>query len=108
MTLCNHLALVDIYNPQSAPALSPLVTHPSQPLRPLPPSQAWRVLPPPPVTGEQADESEQQAQPVKIEDVGETRHPRANKQEPLLSLPFPLCPALSFYPCPPLPLRPVS
>lgn len=57
---------------------------------------AWRVIPPPLATGEQADGSKQQAKPVKIQHKGETNQHRANKQEPLLSSSFPRCQALFF------------
>ncbi|TKS81706.1 Plectin [Collichthys lucidus] len=48
-------------------------------------TRAWHVIPPPLATGEQADGSKQQAQPVKIQHKRETRRFTANIQEPLLS-----------------------
>lgn len=92
MTLCDHLAVKDIYNPQSA--LSPLPPKPLSPLSPLPPSPGLVCHPSSPAMGKQADGSKQQAQPVKIQHKGETSQFGANKQEPLLSSSFPLCPAL--------------
>lgn len=95
VTLCDHLAVKDIYNPQSA--LSPLPPTPLSTLSPLPPSPGLVCRPSSPAMGEQADGSKQQAQPVKIQHKGETSQFGANKQEPLLSSSFPLCPALFFF-----------
>ena len=72
MTLCDHLAVRDIYNPQLAPVLAP---------RPLP--QAWCDVPPPLAMGEEADRSQQQAQLVKIQHKEETSQFRANKNRSL-------------------------